>query len=573
MIEWLFDGVVTFMYWLLLIGVLVVVHEAGHMAAAKLFRVGVPVFSVGMGPRMFGFVWRGTDYRVSALPLGGYVQMSGADPFGEEDTSAVVDPEEDFMRKPVWQRLIIMVAGPAVNLVLPFFVFTVLLMLGRPEISSFICSVYPDSVAAEAGLRDDDKIIAIDGVPTKLWHDVESLSRRHIEDGEGDLTLTVDRDGSPVEIEIGQEALGLTAHGQADFTSLGIAVDFSDGFRRPFTLGTRVGIESEDSPAGRSGLRPGDAIRDVDGVVVEDWRELVAALSGQRHLLRLERYELVDDKETKVERYVTLSLDGGSYTSPMPVYDNPWGILPLTLFAGEVLEGRPASKADIRPGDRFATVDGHLIRSFDHVVERVARSYDGSSTARPLDLQLVRDGELIEVKGLVPEFHVQKHEQYARPIIGVASRGGIARSLSVDRKYYGLVEAAFRAAEDTLDVMQRTGSVLYKVFTGQLKARDQLGGPIAMLDMVDQFADEGMFAFAELVGMISVSLGVMNLLPIPVLDGGQIMFYAIEGIRGRPLPLEVRERLQMAGVVLLMIVMLLVTANDINRAITRLLGA
>ena len=115
---------------LVMISFVVVIHEFGHFIVARAFGIGTPVFSVGMGPRLFGFMWKDTDFRVSALPLGGYVQMAGADPFGEEDANSWVDPEEDFMKKPVWQRLLVMLAGPAMNIGLPFVVFTGVFMLG-----------------------------------------------------------------------------------------------------------------------------------------------------------------------------------------------------------------------------------------------------------------------------------------------------------------------------------------------------------------------------------------------------------------------------------------------------------
>ena len=148
---------------LVAIGILVVLHEFGHFLFAKLFGVGVPVFSVGMGPRLFGFHFRGTDYRISALPLGGYVRMSGADPFGEEDPDEVVAPEEDFMRKPIWQRLLIMFAGPLFNLAFPFVVFTIVLMLGEPRSVSEIGLVLEDTPAFDAGLREGDHVVAVDG--------------------------------------------------------------------------------------------------------------------------------------------------------------------------------------------------------------------------------------------------------------------------------------------------------------------------------------------------------------------------------------------------------------------------
>ncbi|HMV69512.1 MAG TPA: site-2 protease family protein [Myxococcota bacterium] len=181
---------------LFMIGLLVVVHEAGHFLFARLFGVGVPIFSVGVGPRLFGVIWRGTDYRLSMLPLGGYVLMSGADPFGEEDTEHVVPPEQDFMRKPVWQRLIIMAAGPGVNLLLPFVLFTFLYMAGKPDVGPVVGAVFPGSAAAEVGLRPGDRVTAVDGDPIEIWHDVDdALARRLAGGAAGDLVLDIERGG------------------------------------------------------------------------------------------------------------------------------------------------------------------------------------------------------------------------------------------------------------------------------------------------------------------------------------------------------------------------------------------
>ncbi|MBW1879720.1 MAG: site-2 protease family protein, partial [Deltaproteobacteria bacterium] len=129
---------------LVMLSVLVIIHEFGHFVVARLFRVGVPVFSVGMGPRVGGFRWKGTDYRLSALPIGGYVQLAGADPFGEEDPDAYVDPAEDFMQKPVWQRFLVMLAGPAANLALPLLILSAILMAGEQRPDTVIGMVLPD---------------------------------------------------------------------------------------------------------------------------------------------------------------------------------------------------------------------------------------------------------------------------------------------------------------------------------------------------------------------------------------------------------------------------------------------
>ncbi|MFT7520238.1 MAG: regulator of sigma E protease, partial [Kiritimatiellia bacterium] len=151
--------------------VLVIVHEFGHFLMAKILGIGVPVFSFGFGPRLFGFKFKGTDYRFSLIPAGGYVQIEGADIFGEESFEGVsrVDPSKNFMKRPVWQRLLVMLAGPVANLVLPAVVFTGIYLVGLPEIESIVHGVDYEGVAWQAGLRPEDRVVSVNGTPVRFW--------------------------------------------------------------------------------------------------------------------------------------------------------------------------------------------------------------------------------------------------------------------------------------------------------------------------------------------------------------------------------------------------------------------
>ena len=163
---------------LLMIGVLVVVHEFGHYLAARMFGIGAPVFSVGVGNRLWGFDWNGTDFRLSSLPLGGYVQLAGVDPFGDEDIeTSMVDPAENFLARPVWQRLVVMAAGPGFNLLLPIPVFAVMFMLGDMSYDNVVGTVVAGSPAAEAGFEDGDRVTGLAGRPVKAWVDWQRITR------------------------------------------------------------------------------------------------------------------------------------------------------------------------------------------------------------------------------------------------------------------------------------------------------------------------------------------------------------------------------------------------------------
>ena len=174
-----------------MIAILVFIHEFGHFIVAAC-GVHVKVFSIG-----FGRSWdrpRWPEYRLSLLPFGGYVQMAGADPFGtgEEDDDELDDPERAFLRRPVWQRLLVVSAGPAFNLVLPLVLFTVLLMAGEPQPSNQLGTVEREGLAATAGIEAGDKVVALNGVETTSWNAL-AKGLRALEPGPHQLQI--ERDG------------------------------------------------------------------------------------------------------------------------------------------------------------------------------------------------------------------------------------------------------------------------------------------------------------------------------------------------------------------------------------------
>jgi regulator of sigma E protease len=537
---------------LVMLGVLVVVHEAGHMVVAKLFGIGVPVFSVGMGPRLFGIVWRGTDYRVSALPVGGYVRMAGADPFGEEDPDEYVAPEENFMNKPVWQRLLVMFAGPAANLILPFVVFTGVLMLGEPQPPNVVGYIQPNTIADELGLAVGDHIVDVGGEPAETWTDVLWAlgSQRH-----DDVPITLERDGERIHVMLAAEKIPLTDDDKLQMGKIGMRVD------RP---SSRVGVSSLSSPAARAGLQTGDAVLAVDGVDISTWDELMAGLEAPgAHAIAFVR-----PRDGELQRHeVTMQTDP-SWDAPSWEV-NPFGLQQVQFYVGEVIEGSAAVEAGIQADDRLVSIDGEVLKSWGDIISLVqATVAELKEDAKPraLDLGLVRGGELIKLRfqpRMKRELIVADIRH--RPMIGISQYDEAFVPQPDVVKYYGFTTAVPRAWDQGVAVFNATIKILGNLLTGRTNMKESVGGPIMIFSVAGQTAELGVFYFARLIGQFSFSLGIVNLLPVPVLDGGQICFYTVEWIRGRPLPLELRERVQMVGVLALVALMLVVAVIDVSR--------
>jgi len=531
---------------LVLVSVLVVIHELGHFLVARWFGVGTPVFSVGMGPRIWGFRWLDTDFRISLLPMGGYVLMSGADPFGEEDASAWVDPELDFMKKPVWQRLLIMLAGPVMNLALPWVVFTGVLMAGQPQLDPYIGRVIPGTAAEEAGLRPGDRVVEVQGEAVDIWGDVVAS----LTDATVPVRLGVVRHGERLDVTLPSGVLELDPDGVARVKTLGIS---------HFPHAARVGVSDRSSAAWAAGVRPADGITEVDGEPVDTLGELLAALSaGGTHTLDVRRVG-ADDKVQSLE----LSITGDG---------SDWGFESLETYVGYVDDGSAADEAGVKVGDKMVSIDGVPLEAWGDVIDLVGRTTadirSDDDEPRPLTLEIVRNGEPVSLT-FAPRVTRQliRGEPTYRPVMGVIQFQDAYATGGTLVKYFGPGEALSRAADEYFLIFRASIRMLGNLVTGNTRVNETLGGPVAIFHAAGLAADQGWFAFAKMMGTISFSLGILNLLPVPVLDGGQIMFYLIEGLRGRPLPLVLRERILMIGVLAIAALMLYLTVGEVGKLV------
>lgn len=553
-------GVATSLAALLLIAALITIHEFGHFIVAKACGVRVKVFSVGIGGRLVGFKWGDTDYRLSMFPFGGYVRMAGADPFmegGADDD----DPRAEgaFMAQPAWKRLLIVFAGPAMNLALPFVVFTTLKMAGEPQPRAEVGSVYAEGGAAAAGVLPEDHIVSVEGVDTLTWADVTEAFASSTDSA---LDLVVDRAGErvPLTIPVVKGDYG-DARDPYDFGITSVAPD------------TTVAVDDPASPAGRAGLETGDIVTSVNGTPVRSWNEVRRLLLGAPAEARLDVRRAGSAPESSVTA-LTLRRDPTWAPTLTPVDDTlwqAWGLASGMVAVGEFgKDGSAASEAGVLQGDRLLAIDEQPIHVWRDVVLAVAASATGKGseqTTREMTVSVRRAGEIHEIR-VTPKVVEDTDElgRYRwRPLLGIGSGGGTVVPPLVPRPY-GFPEALGRATDEVMLVSGFIVEQLGKLTTGEAAPQESLGGPVEIFRQTRAAAERGIFDWARQLGLFSISLGIINLLPIPVLDGGQIVMYLAEWVRGRPLPLVLRERAQQAGIIFLVLLMLFVLVFDIHRA-------
>lgn len=441
----------TLVSFLLVIGVLVFVHELGHLLAAKSVDIEVPRFSIGFGPRLFGFTWGETEYVISALPLGGYVRMAGM-----EDTAALEGGEEepdrepterDFDSKPLWARIWVVTAGVIMN-----FLFAILVVTGIG------------------------------------YHYGEPVSRE-----------------------------------------------------------TRVEVAAEAAPAAAqalSGVPRGAELTAVGAAAVEGWTDVERALEAAPAGALTLRFSDAPP--------ATLQLPAGDSARQAVIGAIRPFIAPVI---GEVIPSSPAARGGLRPGDRVVTAAGRPVTSWTEFVE-VVQDHPGRELAVVVD----RAGARTPLN-LTPESAKETDETGREAQVG---KLGVAPEIKVDHRPIGFGEALERGWTFTWSNSMLIVNLLGDLFTGDASPRS-LGGPLT----IGQISGEATRAGAEMLltwmALLSINLAVLNLLPIPVLDGGQLLFLIVEGVRGRPLSVEQRLRLSHVGLILVVGIMVWALTNDFLR--------
>lgn len=535
-------------YTALLLGVLILVHELGHFLVAKACGVKVLKFSIGFGPRIFGFTWKGTEYRLAWIPLGGYVKMAGELP-GEE-----VPPEElkhSFLGQPPWKRALIVAAGPVFNLVFPILVYFAVFVGSHQTVSTRIGSVEPGLPAAAAQLRPGDRILAVDGEKVQTFEELRSaLQPRY----DKEISLSVERDGQTFSARltpaknVETNPLESVPRGMIGISPYG----------RPPLLGVPPG-----STAAQAGLATFDRVLSVNGHPVQDetalWKVLDETTGELALTVRRDSPAQLPGTQAKVPSVVSVTLQkqpGDGYAA--------LGAERADLYVGQVVAGSPADKAGIVPGDRIVGVNGQALKSFLLFSLATNQLKDAPFTLTWSSGGKERTAQVRQAPTETKDELGQSSSSFdfgLRPYPQSPSE-----SLEPERitRHYSPVEAALASMKIVPEIIGKTAVVLYRLVTLDVPFSN-VGGPIMLYQIASKSAEAGWEMFLNSMAVISVNLGLMNLLPIPILDGFQLLAAIWEGVRRRPIPTRAREIANLVGLAMLLVLMVLVFKNDITR--------
>ncbi|NDF14332.1 RIP metalloprotease RseP [bacterium] len=520
---------------------LVVVHELGHFLFAKLFKVKAEAFSVGFGPVVAKRQLGETEFRLSAIPLGGYVKLLGEDPTIE---LSEVDRARALHSQAPWKRFFIFFGGPLFNFIWAAIVFMAMMAIGEPQVSSEIGRVLHDSPAAVAGFQPKDRILSVDGQPvTKL----EEVFAKISEKPSSTVDFEVERKGAPVRLRVrtGSEE-GFSVYGEKK------DVGTLDGLI-PSARMTRIGVSNPDSPAARAGLKTGDDVVAFQGKPIEtfeQWEDLYATAAAPGEFrLRVKSGEAEREVVLRQRSTGDLGADLGIHSSE--------------LFIDQVVKGSPAEKAGVEKGDQLVAVNDSPVRSFFELRRKIQRSGEEKGKVQ---VKIHRQGKELSFE-IVPQETTErdpllkKLKQYTIGVMPVPSM--VEPSMVIEQTWNPFL-LFWRGTARMIEMTERNLVSIGKMVVGQVSVKS-LGGPILIGKLAGDSISRGLLDFLRMMAVLSVGLGVLNILPIPVLDGGHIVLLGLEKIRGRALSLKQIEVVQSVGLAVILFIMVIVMKNDISR--------
>lgn len=503
------------------LGPLIFFHELGHFFFARLFGVRVEVFSIGFGPKIFKYVHKGTEYALSIIPLGGYVKMFGDDPFSE---IPLTDEEKKvaFNHKSKFARFWIVFGGPLANLILAYFLYVGLLAGGEKVPETKIGVVTEKSVFFDKGVKTGDILVGINDEKVMSFDDL-NIKGSVVEN------ITVKRNDQKIELPINME-LEPFINKFVEIVSL---------VKKPIFInkaGEKFAVSLQQKPEDFS-------------VSLE---EMAANFQGKAYLYKL------TEKDGKI---------AFDYSSESEISAKPGESLqtilknlefyPVDLSVKNVVMGSPADKAQIKKGDILVSVNGVPLNNFEELRLNLQSVEDG----KEVKVDVISDGKQV-AKSLTPE--VKEIDKKKTKLIGIESAVDYIQPKLIVAKADSVGEAITGAFHRTWDGVIKTFSGYKKLITREVSLNN-IGGPLAIGKVASDSLNISLSMFFRLMAIISINLGVINLFPIPVLDGGHIMFLILETINGGPLSRRKLEIAQRMGMSVLFLLIFIAIFNDISR--------
>jgi regulator of sigma E protease len=544
-----------------LLGGLIFFHELGHYSVAKLFGVKVEVFSLGFGKKLFRRTIGETEYALSLFPLGGYVKLMGDDPYKGVPAH---EAARAFCTQKLYKRFLIVAAGPLANLLLAYVLFTAVFWAGKPVAGTKIGSVIVASPAWEAGLRNQDRILSINSQPVKTWTDMEDMLRPM----EGrPLELQVDRAGTEMRIPMTASRVRLkNVYGEDEEVGgiKGIA---------PNPLDPMVGVSNPDSAAYLAGVRSGDTIVKIGARTVTYFDDLNEILekeweAGKPVALTVKRPVEGDLNAPGKEMSFTLTFPKRPAPEQISALgiSEALGLYPSELFVYQVTPASPAEQGGMLAGDRIVKIGDTPIYNFETIVDAVQLS-GGKDQA--VAVQLERAGKPVTIT-VKPTETTREDPITRQPVkkfmLGFAPRAAYHEPDIVKLQVREPVALVKKAVGEVNLLAQRMVVSLWKLVVGQISVKN-LGGPVLIASVAGKSLDAGIVPFLQMMALISINLFLLNLFPVPILDGGHLLFFAIEAVKGKPVSIRTMEIANQIGMVFILMLVGLTLFNDISRIV------
>ena len=526
------------------LGFLIFIHELGHFYAAKRCGIKVNTFSIGFGPKIVGIQRGGTEYKISVFPFGGYVQMEGENP--SEQTGA---PGE-FASASLGSRAFVVAAGPAINLLFGVLVYGAVFAIGLDRgsanlISSFtgrpigeseqvqVGWVADDGPGAVGGIMPGDRLISINGDSIHHW---STFHVGIITNANKTLELVVEREGVRQTLFVKPEAVPSVRGDLGE-------IQVSSGHT------TIVDHVEKESLAAKAGLQVGDIIESINGERLHSAPYFGARVWHPSANWINEKYKALYNNINAHREALTLGIRRGDevFTLQLPV---DWQMI------AEVQKGSIAEEAGIQNGDMLLTFNGTSINKTPPYSQLTAAD-------QPVEIGLMQHGELkrVTLSSETQSLEVDPDAVMFGLMWQTYLSGMQLAPKTAPLPEYDLLTGFGTGVEATWLTFTAIGRTLKKLIRGEVSPK-HLAGPVGMTHMTGKFSLLGLSSLIFFLGFISINLAIVNLLPIPIADGGQLLFFALEKIRGKPMPRKAQEIVQQVTIVLLIAFFLYVTWYD-----------